>query len=410
MTQGIKFKMNKKNRMGISIVLGLLSIAFFVNVFFSLSNTKSTDWPGIEGKITLSEVEEISYKKNIVRKKNQIPENPIVAITRFPEIAYTFEVDGISYHSDKGPFISDTPEIIFPIGRELSIFYNPDNPQECFIDQKQGYEDLSWYTQAMSEWPSCLGKIVVSQINTISKHKRNLTHKNIEQKKRRIYAGIEYEFVVDNISYYSKRGIPFKTQTALWLVNNFPKGREVRIFFNPENKQECTLDLEENGESIQTPIPENWQKTEGHIIFSNLYTEIFKIVDPFRKEITKTPRSPLIKSNTNKPSKIERKNPKITLIKREAKLKYDYRIGTQSFSSERYSFESGNISADKLIARYPLGKKVTVFYNPEKPQQSVLVSGVKASSIVAYAVGGIVLLVLSIMGFVQVRRDKQTAN
>ncbi|MCK5685524.1 DUF3592 domain-containing protein, partial [bacterium] len=61
-------------------------------------------------------------------------------------------------------------------------------------------------------------------------------------------------------------------------------------------------------------------------------------------------------------------------------------------------------------ARYPLGKKVSVFYNPDKPKQGVLVPGVKGSSIAANAVGGIVLLVLSIMGFAQVRRNKQTAN
>ena len=150
------------------------------------------------------------------------------------------------------------------------------------------------------------------------------------------------------------------------------------------------IDFGEIGDFKQAPAPENWKKAEGHIILSNFMTETYQIA--------------------NQTSINKNKNSTVGLVKRKAKLRYEYSVNGQSYSSSRYSFGKSHLSADRLIARYPLGKEVSVFYNQDKPKQGVLVPGVKGSSIAANAVGGIVLLVLSIMGFAQVRRNKQTAN
>ena len=60
------------------------------------------------------------------------------------------------------------------------------------------------------------------------------------------------------------------------------------------------------------------------------------------------------------------------------KIEYRYQVADQWYEGDQLSFGFANRSskdADKIVARYPEGKSVKVFYNPGRPDMSVLEPG-----------------------------------
>jgi hypothetical protein len=58
-------------------------------------------------------------------------------------------------------------------------------------------------------------------------------------------------------------------------------------------------------------------------------------------------------------------------------IRYRYAVGGQSFEGDRYAFGAGKSSdghgrASQLVRQHPVGSKLTVYYDPAKPQQSVI--------------------------------------
>ena len=88
-------------------------------------------------------------------------------------------------------------------------------------------------------------------------------------------------------------------------------------------------------------------------------------------------------------------------------VRYRYELDGQEFEGDRLRF--GNVSyksrskAQKVMNRYPRGKEVEVFYDPENPQSSVLIKGIGLSWL-AVGLGaamfllGLVMLIKTAMG------------
>ena len=59
-----------------------------------------------------------------------------------------------------------------------------------------------------------------------------------------------------------------------------------------------------------------------------------------------------------------------------ARIEYEFELGGTSYTGDRHSFFSFGTSssehANAIVRRYPVGKRVTVYYDPGEPQQSVL--------------------------------------
>lgn len=57
-----------------------------------------------------------------------------------------------------------------------------------------------------------------------------------------------------------------------------------------------------------------------------------------------------------------------------AKIVYEYTVRGQALRHDRVSIgeDLGNFEVAETIARYPVGKVVTVYYNPRKPGEAVL--------------------------------------
>lgn len=81
-------------------------------------------------------------------------------------------------------------------------------------------------------------------------------------------------------------------------------------------------------------------------------------------------------------------------------IQYSYRVGKKDYSSDKVTFShfaSGKETADEIVAKYPEGSQVEVYYSPENPEQSVLDNKVPYYG----NIGGIIIgLVFSVSGLV----------
>lgn len=55
-------------------------------------------------------------------------------------------------------------------------------------------------------------------------------------------------------------------------------------------------------------------------------------------------------------------------------IQYSYQVGGQTYQSSKYAPgpEIGGTGANKVVARYPAGAQVMVFYDPQNPSDAVL--------------------------------------
>jgi hypothetical protein len=52
-------------------------------------------------------------------------------------------------------------------------------------------------------------------------------------------------------------------------------------------------------------------------------------------------------------------------------IRYDYSVGQEKFAGSRVDYDTRTDYA-RMLARYPLGKEVTVYYDPSRPQYATL--------------------------------------
>lgn len=74
-----------------------------------------------------------------------------------------------------------------------------------------------------------------------------------------------------------------------------------------------------------------------------------------------------------------------------ADVSYEYVVNDREYLSDQVSFGqygSSNYShAAEIVRRYPVGERVTVYYNPEQPETAVLEPGVTWSSYMVLVMG-----------------------
>jgi hypothetical protein len=87
-----------------------------------------------------------------------------------------------------------------------------------------------------------------------------------------------------------------------------------------------------------------------------------------------------------------------------AMVKYAYSVAGKSYEGNRVKVEIGTSLSD--AERYPKGKQVTVFYNPENAEESVLEQGGAGS----WLIGLLGLGSLWYAGYFLVSRRKQKAK
>ncbi|OQY06105.1 MAG: hypothetical protein B6I22_06265 [Desulfobacteraceae bacterium 4572_123] len=126
---------------------------------------------------------------------------------------------------------------------------------------------------------------------------------------------------------------------------------------------------------------ESWPSTNGFIISSMVKTDLGK-------------------SDDDEP-------------KYKASITYKYTIDGIEYTGERISFSAGTFlkkgKADSLVFRYPKGKKVKVYYDPEKLHDAVLERG-RSSSMNFPIVIGIFVIFICLIPILRVLRKKKKTN
>ena len=83
---------------------------------------------------------------------------------------------------------------------------------------------------------------------------------------------------------------------------------------------------------------------------------------------------------------------KRTVTELRPEVKYTYNLDGQSYESSRITFGAINkLDAGKTVARYPKGKQIDVFYNPQKPDQAVLEPGTDPTGSLVFIGIGVIL-------------------
>jgi energy-coupling factor transporter transmembrane protein EcfT len=84
------------------------------------------------------------------------------------------------------------------------------------------------------------------------------------------------------------------------------------------------------------------------------------------------------------------------VVKSYPVVKYTYSVGNRDYQSGRITFGQSK-DAHHTVARYPKGKNIQVYYNPENPAEAVLEPGGDATLSIVFIGLGAVLLVIGLV-------------
>lgn len=76
-----------------------------------------------------------------------------------------------------------------------------------------------------------------------------------------------------------------------------------------------------------------------------------------------------------------------------ANIRYSFIVNGEKITGFQISAKDTNISDEELLKKYPVGKKVIVYYDPENPENSLLEPGYSWQSYQAFVLGIIFLLI-----------------
>ena len=88
----------------------------------------------------------------------------------------------------------------------------------------------------------------------------------------------------------------------------------------------------------------------------------------------------------------EKDGKKKTEVKSYPKIVYQYQVDGQKYESTRISFFSSSGNASQMVSRYPKGKTVRVYYNPDKFKQAVLVPGNSSLNFVPFIFAAVFIM------------------
>jgi len=81
----------------------------------------------------------------------------------------------------------------------------------------------------------------------------------------------------------------------------------------------------------------------------------------------------------------------------QPQVTYKYSANNSTYENNTIKFGENSYSsrrkADEIAANYPIGKSVAVYYDPEKPDRSVLEPGVSAGSYIVIGIGVFFILI-----------------
>lgn len=76
-----------------------------------------------------------------------------------------------------------------------------------------------------------------------------------------------------------------------------------------------------------------------------------------------------------------------------ADVKYSFKVNGEEYTSGEITYKHVNRSIDETLAKFPVGLKVKVYYNPDDPSIALLEPGASWETYQAFAIGILILIV-----------------
>ena len=122
----------------IGFVLLILNAVFLGIIFFMHRKMAAVSkWPSTLGTVNASYLERRSSSEG--------------GSTNYPVVQYSYQVSGQTYHTTKfapGPEVGGTGagKVVarYPVGAQVMVFYNPQNPSEAVLERKAPAQWLMW--------------------------------------------------------------------------------------------------------------------------------------------------------------------------------------------------------------------------------------------------------------------------
>ena len=122
----------------IGFVLIILNAIFLGIIFFLRRKMAAvSQWPSTMGTVNSSYLERRSSSEG--------------GSTNYPVVQYSYQIGGQSYQSSKlapGPDVGGTGagKVVarYPVGAQVMVFYNPQNPSDAVLERKAPAQWLMW--------------------------------------------------------------------------------------------------------------------------------------------------------------------------------------------------------------------------------------------------------------------------
>ena len=122
----------------IGFVLIILNAIFLAIIFFLRRKMAAvSQWPSTMGTVNSSYLERRSSSEG--------------GSTNYPVVQYSYQIGGQSYQSSKlapGPDVGGTGagKVVarYPVGAQVMVFYNPQNPSDAVLERKAPAQWLMW--------------------------------------------------------------------------------------------------------------------------------------------------------------------------------------------------------------------------------------------------------------------------
>jgi hypothetical protein len=242
------------------------------------------------------------------KSSTEVVTDEVVGTRNFAEVSYSFGVGGTTYHANRicllGAPEGSVAAILrrYPQGRIVTVFYNPDNPNQCILERDEpakireawlgvavlaawllaSFFVVTWgtdwlhgviaqperapaitvlvvlsllvilisraltkKTRAMREWPTTVGRIIRSEVTTTVQHHNRLNSSRGSYDVTMYNPRIVYSYEVDGVSFEGDDiGWSIsanKPSVAEKSVKRYPLQSQVPVFYNPDDPAEATL-------------------------------------------------------------------------------------------------------------------------------------------------------------------------
>ena len=138
------------------LVIGIVGFVFlvlnavFLGIIFFMRRKMAavSQWPSTMGTVMMSTIESRSSSEG--------------GYTEYPAVQYSYQVGGQAYQSMKlapGPEVggSGARKVVerYPVGAQVMVFYNPQNPSDAVLEKKAPAQWLMWILLAVFDCALC---------------------------------------------------------------------------------------------------------------------------------------------------------------------------------------------------------------------------------------------------------------